>query len=219
MARCTVVIAAPDRLPPLEIRASADGGEVLKFTDTEALRALEAITSRRPTVVALEQRFAATPRGAALINRIKADPALAQTEIRVVSADPSDAAGVTEATIVAPAERPAPALLDQAGTREAPRHLIAPGVEIMIERNAATLIDLSMGGAQVSSVTVLKPNQRLRVTMTDDHATLRISAVIAWATFEMVPKAGPRYRAGMRFLDAEAAAVEAFARRHLAPES
>ena len=38
-------------------------------------------------MVALERLFAATPRGAALINRIKADPALGDTEIRVIAHD------------------------------------------------------------------------------------------------------------------------------------
>ena len=58
---------------------------MLAFADVEALRALEVITKRRPEIVALERLFAATPRGAALINRIKADPSLQQSDIRVVS--------------------------------------------------------------------------------------------------------------------------------------
>src|SRR5262245_65474341 len=57
------------------------------FSAQEALRALEVITRKRPNVVALEQTFAATTRGAALINRIKADPKLSTCEIRVVAHD------------------------------------------------------------------------------------------------------------------------------------
>ena len=34
----------------------------------------------------------------------------------------------------------------------------------------------------------------------------RVSAGVAWASFEM-PKAGPRYRAGIEFFDADATAV------------
>ena len=55
------------------------------FPAQEALRALEVITRKRPDVVALEQTFAATTRGAALINRIKADPKLSTCEIRIVA--------------------------------------------------------------------------------------------------------------------------------------
>jgi hypothetical protein len=215
-SRCSVLIAAAERLPSLQTRVAADGVELLTFTDTEALRALDAITSRRPSVVALERQFASTARGAALINRIKADPALAGSEIRVVSADPAHPTADTAATVVAPPAGTPPIALDESGTREAPRHAIASGVEILIERQAGTLIDLSTGGAQVWSATVLKPNQRVRVTMTDERGPLRIAAMVAWATFEMIPNSGPRYRAGLRFLDADGGAVEAFARRHLA---
>ena len=82
---CTVLVAPSDLLPGLKERAGAVDGEVLTFTDADALRALEAITQRRPQVVALERMFAVTPRGAALINRIKADPTLRQSEIRVIA--------------------------------------------------------------------------------------------------------------------------------------
>src|SRR3989337_2381221 len=82
---CTVIVGAIELLEAL--RQSAAPGEVLTFSDSEPLKALEAITTRQPNVIALERLFAATSRGAALINRIKADPALAGVEIRVVSVD------------------------------------------------------------------------------------------------------------------------------------
>ena len=59
---CTVVIGAQKHLDALRERARADG-EVLAFTDAEALFALEAITKRKPKVITLERLFAATPRG------------------------------------------------------------------------------------------------------------------------------------------------------------
>ena len=84
---CTVVIGAADLLPALTERSGAFNGEVLAFSDHDAVLALEEIVRRRPKVVALERQFAATPRGAALINRIKADPELAASELRVVAHD------------------------------------------------------------------------------------------------------------------------------------
>ena len=42
----------------------------------------------------------------------------------------------------------------------------------MVDGNPATLVDLSTGGAQVLSATVLKPNQRVRVTLADERGTL-----------------------------------------------
>jgi hypothetical protein len=82
----TVIIGASDLLPGLKERSGANG-EVLTFSDTEALRALEAINQRRPYLVALEKLFAASPPGAALINRIKADPSQSSAEIRVLAHD------------------------------------------------------------------------------------------------------------------------------------
>ena len=59
---CTVVIGATRHLEALRERAGAEG-EVLTFSDQDAAKALEVITTRRPEVVAFERLFAATSRG------------------------------------------------------------------------------------------------------------------------------------------------------------
>ena len=82
-----MLIAPTNLLSQFTQRAALPDADVLGFADTDVLRALEAITARKPRLVALERLFAATPRGAALINRIKADPSLMQTEIKVLSHD------------------------------------------------------------------------------------------------------------------------------------
>jgi len=212
----TVLIAAPEHLEVLKERD--DFSNAQSFSDAEALRALEVITRKRPDVVALERDFAATTRGAALINRIKADPKLASCEIRIVAPDsgysraplpPStSAAGSSVALAAPPAAAPA-APLDQRGTRRAPRVRIVDGVEVLVDGNTATLVDLSIVGAQVVSQTVLKPNQRVRLSITHGHKPLRINAGVAWASFELV-KTGPRYRAGVEFFDAESERVQKF---------
>ena len=84
MSAAAVLIASSDLLPALEQRAAVSGAS-LRFSDAQPLEALEAITLHRPSLVVLERFFAATPRGAALINRIKADPGCANAEIRVLS--------------------------------------------------------------------------------------------------------------------------------------
>jgi hypothetical protein len=243
-------------------RAALPDADVLGFADTDVLRALEAITARKPRVVALERLFAATPRGAALINRIKADPSLMQTEIKVLSHDsdysrvlpripagamPSaptgepdvaevvdrspqmaGAPGVTVAepeSVAAPVEAPtAPSFveapwrgpLDQRGTRRAPRYQMARKLEVLVDGNPATLLDLSTCGAQVISPTILRPNQRVRMALTDDGGVLRFNATIAWAAFEIPPQIGPQYRAGIDFVDAEPSAIDTFCARHRA---
>lgn len=215
---CTVVIGSPELLAALKERTNASG-DVLTFSDKEPLLALETIVTRRPKIIALERLFAATARGAALINRIKADPTLVNTEIRVVSHD-SDyvrvsprarpASGATAVAVEAPPKPQQP--LDWHGTRRSPRLRIKDGVDVTVDGNSATLVDLSVHGAQVVSPSVLRPNQRVRVALQDDAGVVRFNASVAWASFEL--KSTPRYRAGIEFTDADGTAVVAYSERH-----
>jgi hypothetical protein len=197
---------------------------VLSFTDADALRALEVITKRKPAVVALERGFAGTPRGAALINRIKADPSLGGCDLRVVAYDaefaqPAPRKAVAVAVGAGGAgEAPHAALplLDQRGTRRTPRVRIGGLVDMVVDGNQAELVDLSTLGAQVVSATVLKPNQRVRIAIADEDGTVRFNAAVAWASFEIPPNKGPRYRAGLEFIDAAADALQGYCERHKA---
>ena len=207
---CTVVIATADVLPAIEQRAASFGGEILGFNEAQALQALETVAKRKPAIVAFERMFATTPRGAALINRIKADPKLTRTEVRVVAHD-------SDYSRVSPRQRTeAQKALDQRGTRRAPRFKMADKTGISIDGHAGTVIDLSSIGAQVVSTTGLKPNQDLRLTLTDGSGNVRFNGKVAWASFEIPPNSGPRYRAGLEFVDADPASVDAFCQRHKA---
>jgi hypothetical protein len=205
-----VLIGASDLLPGLRERAGTINGEVLTFADADALQALETITKRRPGVVALERMFAVTPRGAALINRIKADPALRDSEIRVLAHD-SDYQRIVPRTL--PPIVPA---LDQRGTRRAPRFKMAANVAAQLDGKPATVIDLSAVGAQIVSQAKLKPNQKIVVALPDDVTSIRFAASVVWTSFEIPPNSGPRYRAGLDFPDADAEAIGAFCERHRA---
>jgi hypothetical protein len=212
-----VLIAEPDQLEILRTRS--EYAAALTFVDADTPAALEAILIHQPSVVAIERVFAAKSRGAALINRIKADPSLEGCEIRIVShdsdyskvADRDDTlmglggGGTATATVVAPA----PVALDQKGTRRAPRHRIISGIEVLIDGNPALLVDLSVVGAQVLSATLLKPNQRVRLAFMESSKQVRFSAGVAWSAFEL-PKGEPRYRAGIEFYDADPDAVGRF---------
>ena len=213
----TVLIASLEHLPALKEREDLGGAQV--FSDADALRALDVITRQRPAVVALERLFAATSRGAALINRIKADPSLSGCEIRIVAHDtahsrvsrkPDGQPGSAPAAVAGAPPSAIGTGLDQRGTRRAPRFRIVDGVEVSIDGNPATLVDLSLVGAHVVSPTILKPNQRLRISLPDTTRAMRFSAAVAWASFE-IPKGGaPRYRAGIEFFDADPASVSTF---------
>jgi len=224
-APCTVLIAAPDLLATLERRAAPEDGELITFTDADALRALSEITRRRPRVVAIERRFAATPRGAALINRIKADPSLIDCELRIVShdsiaAEPAETLeefAEPEPTVVEePARVEKAPVIEFRGTRRAPRYRVAGTLDALVDGTQASLVDLSVIGAQVVSPIVLKPNQRVRMSLQDQAGAVRFNASVAWASFEIPPNGGPRYRAGLEFIDADGAAIDAFCSRHKA---
>ena len=209
-APCIVIVAASDLLAGLKARAGDAAGELLSFTDAEALTALHTIVKRRPRVIALERMFAVTPRGSALITRIKADPALRQSEIRVVAHD-SDYLRIVPRT--PPPSAPA---LDQRGTRRAPRFKMAANVTAQVDGTVATVIDLSTVGGQVVSPVKLNPNQKIGVALANDGVGIRFSAAVVWTSFEIPPNSGPRYRAGLDFQDADAEAVGAFCERNKA---
>ena len=244
MSAPAVVIAASNLMPSLRERL-ADDGELVVFPDTEPIQALQAILEHRPSLIVLERLFAATPRGAALINRIKNDPQLGHAEVRVMShsgdyrrvvskpsgtpppqsealaaesGSPSGGTAVAETPAAAAvAAEPPPRPLDWHGTRRAPRHRIRQGVEIQLDGNPAQVVDLSQVGAQVVSQTILRPNQKVRVSVPNDDFVMRFRGSIAWAKFELPdPTAPPRYRAGIEFADADARAVEAYCQKNKA---
>ncbi|HEU4893221.1 MAG TPA: PilZ domain-containing protein [Vicinamibacterales bacterium] len=244
MSAPAVVIAASNLMPSLRERL-ADDGELVVYPDTEPIQALQAILEHRPSLIVLERLFAATPRGAALINRIKNDPQLGHAEVRVMShsgdylrvvskpsgsapppaaapapepaAASEGAALATEAASTAAVAEPPPRPLDWHGTRRALRHRIRPGVEIQLDGNPAQVVDLSQVGAQVISQTILRPNQKVRVSVPNDDFVMRFRGSIAWAKFELPdPGAPPRYRAGIEFADADARAVEAYCQKNKA---
>ena len=227
-----VVIAATNLMPALQERL-ADEGELLGFADTEPIQALQAFLEHRPSLIVLERLFAATPRGAALINRIKTDPQLAHAEVRVMShtgdytrqvAKPQRAetpeaapaaqstpqpaaAAAPSATVVEAAPRP----LDWHGTRRAQRYRVRQGVEIQIDGTTVSVVDLSVVGVQVLSPAILRPNQKVRISIPNDDFVMRFRGAIAWAKFELPkPTDAPRYRAGLEFSDADADALEEY---------
>jgi hypothetical protein len=207
---CIVAIASADRLPHLKQRIGAVDGELLEFTDADALAALDTVVKRKPTMLALERLFAATPRGAALITRVKADRKLDAVEIKVFAHD-SDIVRIVPRpeAVMAPA-------LDQRGTRRAPRVKMAARTTATVEGKTAIVIDLSTIGAQVVMPMAVKVNQAVSVALVDKTSNLRFNGKVAWTSFEIQPNSEPRYRAGIEFVDADAAAVDSFAERHKA---
>ena len=131
----TIVIAAPEHHGGLLEQRELEGAQALD--SSEAFHALDVIKEHKPDLIAIERAFASTPRGIALINRIKTDVALAGCLIRCVD------------------------------TRRAPRVHLSRSVQVLIDGGPVRLVDVSRIGAQVVSTTTLRPNQRVRMSLPD----------------------------------------------------
>lgn len=192
------------------------GAELHAFTGSDVLDALEHIIRHKPRIVVVERTFAAGPRGVAFVNRLKADPALANCEVRILALDAgAEQMEITVSEHAGPPNPPVP--LDRHGTRRARRVLMTEGVEVLVDGSPAMLIDLSVLGAQVVSTKVLKPNQRVRVTLSDARGIIRCAGAIMWASFEMPKGISPRYRAGVEFKNPDLDLLAGFIERHSTP--
>src|SRR6476619_2118860 len=117
-----LVIVASNLMPALRDHLKVDGA-IVTFSDTEPIQALQTIMEQRPGLVVLERLFAATPRGAALINRIKSDPQLSHAEVRVMSHTGDYSRQVVKPT----ASSPPPAVhTGPASTATAPQASVSP---------------------------------------------------------------------------------------------
>jgi hypothetical protein len=230
-----VIIGVRDALPALCARFR-HFGRTLPFSDGEIPQALAAIV-RRPHLVVLDQTFASTSRGVTLIGRIKADRMLEESELRIVSRDGREVRVATrpatpvpeaqweelsvetvEFALTPPVIEPPPAEIDQHGTRRARRYRVAGKVDLLVNGNPGTPVDISIIGVQVISPTVLRPNQRVRMTLVDDYSQVRLDAAIAWSAFELPSLLPPHYRAGVEFSAADPTALRAFCSRHASTE-
>jgi hypothetical protein len=171
--------------------------ELFVFGEDQVCQAVEHMVRQRPSVVAMPEKFATSPRGTALTHRIAVDAQFAGTRLLLIDSDGS-------AVPLPAGARPTWLPLDAAGTRRVPRIRMRQGIDVQIDGATASLVDLSTMGAQVVSATVLKPRQRVRMVLAVEPYLIRAAGTVAWALFE-IPKGGlpPRYRAGLEFSSAD----------------
>jgi hypothetical protein len=204
-----ILIAAPELIPALRERVG-DGGTVMTFADSDPVRAMEAIAVERPPVVALERLFAASPRGAALITRIKDDPILDASEIRILSHD-SEYRRISPRRRDSPPPRTAsrPAQAFDRGTRRSPRFKVRESAKATVDGQPARLVDLSLGGVQLIGPESMRARQPAAVTLGTADRGLVVAGTVVWARVELSRK-GPAARVGIEFTDPDTAAIEAF---------
>ena len=100
-------------------------------------------------------------------------------------------------------------------SRRANRHAFREPLEVKLDDETALLVDLSTIGAQVLSSSALKPNKAVKMQLPSADAIILCKAKIIWSRFEPPTPGKPvRYRAGMVFTQADAAALHVFISRH-----
>jgi len=221
----TVVIADAVRQRAIRLE-SPFSGRVLYFSDSSFISALESIRAHKPRVVAVESQLAHTGEGRAFIDRLKA-ASIAGCELHLISfvhgrwtttlAEPAPGAArsVPVASVAAAPVAAAPPVAT-VNTRRVPRFPLLDVRAAVVDGKETNLVDMSVLGAQVVSQPVLKPNQRLKISLPDEgNQILELTGCVAWSMFERRDFASlPQYRAGMEFTDAAAKSLEGYCRRH-----
>jgi hypothetical protein len=104
-------------------------------------------------------------------------------------------------------------------TRRAPRFMVRNQLEALVESGRATVVDMSVLGAQIVSLPKLRPNQKIKLGLPDVDDVLNLVAQVAWSTFEQPPRGTePQYRAGIEFTDAAQRTLEDYRRRFCADQ-
>lgn len=209
-----VVIASVPMVSTL--RAQHEGQPNARvFSEADFLLALEAIIADAPQIIVLDPDFAATARGAALVARVKADPRLRDTEIRVLIQNGTYDAPPTGLT------RPESATsqnvlqpLDYCGTRRAARYPMRPVVEARINGTPGELVNLSITGAQIVAPIRMRPTERVRLALTDATTELRLTGAVAWARLEIGARGVQQYRAGLELCSADEEVMERYCQRN-----
>jgi PilZ domain-containing protein len=206
----TVLVADPPRVAALRDALHLPG-RVLRFSSSNLPSVFESIRANQPGVVVFDAMFAETAEGKAFVHRVE-QLSIPDNEIKLVARS-----GGAWTVTPLDAEPAPPADVQQTGlnTRRAPRYTVAGPIQAVIEDKTTKLIDLSVLGAQVTSEPVLRPNQRIRLSLPDSGAPLKLTAKVAWSMFEK-PRVAmePYYRVGMEFNDAAAQALEDYCKRH-----
>jgi hypothetical protein len=221
----TVVIADPAQT--LLIRAGLPlSGRVTWFTVGNLFAAHASIQMNHPKVIAVEAVFAETPPGQEFLARIES-LAIRGSAIQLVvrtqgrwtmvpyTGQAVAAAVSTEMPVTVDRLAAVAAQMKGANTRRASRFKILESLNAIVENGQATLVNISILGAQVVSQPSLKPTQNVKIILPDADEMLRLTAHVAWATYEQIqPGSAPYYRAGMEFTDAAQEILEDYCRRH-----
>ena len=121
-------------------------------------------------------------------------------------------AGVTQ-RVSTPAPAPAASkkpLQFSEKARDAKRVKIRRGIEVHIDGSLGELVDLSIGGAQALLRQAVQVNQLVRLVAPTATGQLLCKGRVVWVVYEQPGTSLSVYRAGVKFTDVDAAALENF---------
>jgi hypothetical protein len=99
-------------------------------------------------------------------------------------------------------------------TRRAPRFPMVDAINAAVEGGQASLVNISVLGAQLVSVPVLRPGQTVKIALPDANELLKLTANVAWSTFQQTAQGNAVYRAGVMFTDAARETLDDYCRRY-----
>lgn len=210
-------------------------GRVMWFSESTLGAALDSIRMNHPKVIAVDAAFAERPQGQTFLSRIEA-LAIRGSAIRLVvrtngswattpygaaqpatTESPSVTVAAAAAGPVAVVYRPpvVGAQTKTAGTRRASRFKVLESLNAVVEEGRANLVNISILGAQVVSVSALRPTQKVQIVLPDANDRVHLAAHVAWSMFERPElRTDPFYRVGMEFTDAARDILENYCKRH-----
>jgi hypothetical protein len=221
----TIVIADVTRMAAIRSGLPLSG-RVVHFTNFNLSSALEAIKTDEPRIVAIDALLVQTQQGLGFMKHVES-LAKAACAIRLIvrgnrtwtttehdARPPTDEAAIGRAS--ATPCRPAVVAAAKTGvnTRRAPRFPMLDSLNAGVEGGQASLVNISVLGAQVVSQPVLRPGQTVKIALPDQNEMLRLTAHVAWSTFQQTKQGTAVYRAGVAFTDAAQETLDDYCRRY-----
>ena len=99
-------------------------------------------------------------------------------------------------------------------TRRAPRFPMLESLNAVVETGHASLVNISVLGAQIVSLPVLRPGQTVKIALPDAADVLRLTAHVAWSSFQQTKEGTVAYRAGVSFTDAAQETLDNYCKRY-----
>ncbi len=197
-SRRTLLIGSETLLGAWSAHAS-NASHVIAVSHTDLARALALIDQAQPEVVVVEQSLVSTEPGLLLMEHLHSERSLRGLEISLLPAVSVDTLLSTSPGDADPQQwltglsRPLPPRPVRSAVR-------VPGSrqeKLSVDGRPATLLDVSVTGAQIESPGALRPNQHVRIALGADRGSAKAEGVVVWSSLQ----AGPplHYRAGIEF--------------------